>query len=74
MANHYVTFGQKHIHTIDGKTLDKDTVAVYQADSDKEGREKAFQLFGPNFFTDYHDTAWKEDKLQFFPKGYLYLE
>ena len=49
---HYVTFGQVHVHKVQGKTLDRDTVAVYEAESWEEGREKAFDLFGDKFFTD----------------------
>lgn len=74
MAKHYVTFGQKHIHSINGKTLDKDTVAVYEAENYVEGRNKAFEYFGDKFFTDYHDTQWNEEELlHYFPKGYVFL-
>ncbi len=72
---HYVTFGQVHVHRGQGKTLDKDTVAVFEAESWEEGRRKAFDLFGDKFFTDYHGDAWIErEMLPFFPKGYVYLE
>lgn len=71
MAKHYVTFGQQHTHSVNGKTFDKDTVAVYEAIDALEGRDKAFEYFGDKFFTDYHDTQWKEDSLLYFPKGYL---
>ncbi len=74
MAKHYVTFGQVHTHRVDGKTLDCDTVAVYNSKNYKEGREKAFLHFGDKFFTSYQDEQWKEnDQLKYFPKGYIYL-
>ena len=73
MNNHYVTFGQIHVHSIDGITIDKDTVAVFKAEDAADGRQKAVEYFGDQFFTDYHHTAWKKEKLQFFPKGYVFL-
>ena len=73
MKNHYVTFGQTHTHRVDGQTLDCDTVAVFMAESDADGRNKAFELFGPKFFTDYHDKQWDESSLVYFPKGYVFL-
>lgn len=73
MPRHYVTFGQIHTHSINGKTLDKDTVAVFEAENAIEGRELAVEYFGDRFFTDYHDENWDESKLEFFPKGYVEL-
>lgn len=72
---HYVTFGQAHAHRVQGKTLDCDTVAVYEAASWEEGREKAFDLFGDKFFTNYHGDEWNEaEMLPYFPRGYVYLK
>lgn len=74
MKNHYVTFGQVHTHRINGKTLDRDTVAVFQSESAGEGRKKAFELFGDKFFTDYHGEQWKDSNLSYFPKGLVFLD
>jgi hypothetical protein len=74
MARHYVTFGQGHVHHVAGETLDHDSVAVYEAASYSEGREKAFELFGDKFFTDYHAQEWKEENLHYFPRGYVELK
>jgi len=74
MAKHYVTFGQKHTHSINGKTLDKDTVAVYEAKDSVEGRDKAFEYFGDKFFTDYHNTQFDHNSLKYFPKGVVDLD
>lgn len=73
MAKHYVTFGQVHTHMVNGKTLDCNTVAVFEAESYEDGRGKAFKYFGDKFFTDYHDSEWDESKLIFYPKGYVFL-
>ena len=74
MKNHYVTFGQVHTHRVQGKTLDCDCVAVYKANSRKEGRDKAFELFGDKFFTDYHGEEFAQDSMKYFPRGFIYLD
>lgn len=74
MPRHYVTFGWGHAHSIEGKTFDKDTVAVYEATDSADGRKKAFEYFDSKFYTDYHETEWKEDEqMEYCPKGYVYL-
>lgn len=71
---HYVTFGQGHAHHVDGKTLDHNCVAVYESASPSEGRERAFELFGPKFSMEYHAEEWNEEDLHFFPRGYVELK
>lgn len=74
MANHYVTFGQNHTHRVNGKTLDCDSVAMYKAKNYKEGREKAFEYFGGEFFTDYHANEFNMEDLEYFPRGIINIE
>ncbi|MDR1346820.1 MAG: hypothetical protein LBJ63_00080 [Prevotellaceae bacterium] len=74
MTKTYVTFGQGHTHHVNGKTLDKDTVAVLSAQNSNQGREKAFELFGAEFCFEYFDSEWKEENLKYFPKGYVYID
>tara|TARA_R110000851_G_scaffold78000_5_gene172088 strand:+ start:22781 stop:23020 length:240 start_codon:yes stop_codon:yes gene_type:complete len=74
MPKHYVTFGQKHTHSINGKTLDKDTVAVFEVEYASEGTEKAFDTFNGEFCSDYFDEEWNEKDLEYFPKGYVQLD
>jgi len=71
MAKHYVTFGQVHVHSVNGKTFDKDCVAVFEARDYADGREKTFAYFGDKFFTYYHDTEFDEKTMSFFPRGYI---
>lgn len=47
----FVTFGQTHVHSINGKTFDKDCVAVVSGD-----RDKVFEIFGTKFCFEYPDT------------------
>ena len=45
----YVTFGQTHTHSIAGETLDKDCVAVFDADDESHGRKLLFHHLMENF-------------------------
>ena len=63
----YVTFGQVHTHSVNGKTFDKDTVAEIECSSYDDGRDKAFEYFGDKFFTKYSEMD--EEELKYFPKG-----
>ena len=67
----YVTFGQVHVHSVNGKTFDKDCVAIIYARSEREGRDKAFEYFGTKFFTTYFESQWDEANLKYFPRGYI---
>lgn len=73
MPKHYVTFGQSHIHKIDNKVFDNNCVCVFAAKNHAAGRNKAVELFGDDFFTDYHDTDWDEHRISHFPRGYIIL-
>lgn len=71
----YVTFGQTHVHSVNGKTFDKDCVAVIESSSPQEGRAKAFELFGPKFCFEYPEEHWDEEsQLKYFPRGYIEVE
>ncbi len=63
----YITFGQIHIHKINHKTFDKDSVAVLDCKDHAQGREIAFNLFGDKFFTTYTD----EPDIKYFPRGII---
>lgn len=69
----FITFGQKHVHSINGKTLDKDTVAVIPAKTYTEGREKAFEYFNGVFCFSYFESEWTPSDIEWFPKGYVEL-
>jgi len=72
MAHFYITFGWGHIHSIEGKTLDKDSVAVINAATYDEARRKAFELFGSKFGITYSEDEWNnKNLLQYFPRGLI---
>lgn len=70
----FVTFGQDHIHQIGDKIFNRDCVAIIEGPSAEENREKAFEIFGPKFCFEYPEEFWSEDKMKFFPRGYIEVE
>lgn len=70
-----ITFGQQHTHRVNGITFDCDSVAVIEAENHKEGREKAFELFGDKFFTSYlEETFQRKHLIVYFPRGLINVE
>ena len=67
----YVTFGQNHTHSINGKTLDKDCVAVIESPNPQRGRDIAFELFDTKFCFEYSEDHWDDSKMSYFPRGYI---
>lgn len=65
----YISFGQTHAHAIDGKTFDKDCIAVINAEKENEAREIAFNAFGQKWCFIYIE---KPD-MKFFPRGLINL-
>lgn len=67
----YVTFGQDHVHYINGKTFDRDCVAVIDCATEAEGRARAFELFGDQFCFEYPDYLFNMESMQYFPRGFI---
>lgn len=67
----YVTFGFDHVHSVAGKTLDKDCVAVITSSSSNEGRKIAFKLFGPKFCLEYPEDNFDFDSMHYYPRGLI---
>ena len=66
----YVTFGQDHVHKINGKTFDKDCVAIVAG-----GRKEVFEIFGAKFCFEYPEKHWDDAKMDYyFPRGYVEVE
>lgn len=65
----YITFGQVHIHSINGITFDKDSVAVIEAESECEGRKIACEIFNNKYFTSYINP--KHVHIEYFPRGFI---
>lgn len=70
----FITFGQVYVHSVNGKTFDKDCIAVIRCNSRHKGREIAWSYFGPNFCFSYFEDEFKENILKDFPRGLLEVE
>lgn len=64
----YFTFGQSHVHMVDDVLYHKDVVAVMEAENEEEARKRAFQLWGPKWFTSYPVTP---PDMAYFPGGFV---
>ena len=72
MNKYYITFGESHIHTHNGETLDKDCVGVIKANSYEEMRNLALEWFGIKFATTYTVEEFK-NAIKYFPRGFIEL-
>ena len=71
MAKTYVTFGQDHAHSVNGKTFDKDCVAVIECKDAAEGRELAFEYFNGLFCFEYHEQMFNMNSMLYYPRGFI---
>ena len=68
----YVTFGFSHTHSVNGHTLDHDSVAVIESEGPDEGRAKAFELFGPKFSMEYPEGQFDHSSIEkYYPRGLI---
>lgn len=70
MSKYYYSFGQSHVHRVDGVTLDKDSIVEIIAPDDDTGMElaraKMFDTFGRQWSMQYDDASLD---LKWFPRG-----
>lgn len=62
----FVTFGQIHIHKINGKIFDKDCVAIVNGD-----RNEVFEIFDRKFCFEYSEDEWDDSSIKYYPRGYI---
>lgn len=74
MKKHYITFGQSHTHRVNGKTFDRDSIAVINIPDGDSGRDYAWDFFGAKWCFEYDQAAFdkylKKD-LVLFPRGLI---
>lgn len=66
MKETYFTFGQKHVHSVNGKTFDKDCVALIRS-INEDPRDIAVRIFGLEW-------CWQHDKvpdMSYYPRGII---
>ena len=71
MSQHYFTFGQSHAHSVNGKTFDKDCVAVIHSHSVEHARECMFAWFGDKFHQQYSEDTFSDEILKYYPRGLI---
>lgn len=64
MNKYYVTMGQAHVHSIQGETVDKDSVVEIEAEDYNTAYDFAYGLFGTKFC-----TVNAEPHLEYYPRG-----
>lgn len=69
MNKYYFTFGQIHVHSVDGITFDKDVVVEIVAKTSNEAREIMIENFGAKWSMEYT----KLPDMNFFPRGIIKL-
>ena len=74
MAKFYITFGQVHTHSVNGKTFDKDCICEIEAMSNGEAHSKAMHCFDGVFHQCVDESRVDEEFLNFFPRGIIPLE
>ncbi len=68
--NIIITFGQGHAHHVNGKLFHPNNVAVIKCESHTEGREIAFEAFGPKWCFSHDEEVFdKEGRIKYFPEG-----
>ena len=65
----YFSFGQNHIHKIDGKIFDKDCIVLINVKTAARAREIMFETFGDKWSMHYT----KLPDMSFFPRGVIEL-
>lgn len=68
----YITFGQEHIHKVNGVIFDKDCIAEIECEYESRGREFAVEQFGTKFCTHYLEESLPK-LLPHFPRGIIPL-
>ena len=69
--NTYITFGEDHVHIINGIIFHKDCVALLEDITTRAGREIAFELFGKKFCFEYPEKHFNKETLKYYPRGLI---
>lgn len=73
MNKYYITFGQVHTHSVNGKTFDKDCIAEIQAETGIEAHEKAMKIFNSVFHQCLPESKLNE-ALPCYPRGIIKVD
>ena len=74
MAEICISFGQIHRHEINGIVLDKDCIAIIEADTIEEADQLAFLLFDGKFHEHVDIKKWDDSIMYHYPRGYIKVD
>ncbi len=63
----YITFGQIHVHSVNGKTFDRNCVAVINGATAEECDARAFEWFDGVF----HEHSAELPPMEYYPRGLI---
>ena len=66
MKTFYFSFGQSHIHRIDGITLDADVLLKVEAKDSEEARDRVWKAFEAKWSMQYNEDTVN---FKYFPRG-----
>ena len=72
MNKYYITFGQVHVHSVNGKTFDKDCLAEIEAETNEEAHKIAMEVFNERFH-ECHNAERLNGILGYYPRGVIPL-
>jgi hypothetical protein len=70
MNKYWISFGQTHTHSVNGKTLDKDCLLEIEAENEEAARNQVIALIGLKWANIYEEL---EGNLEYFPRGVIKL-
>ena len=70
MNKYYITFGQIHVHSRGGRTFDKDSLAVIEAETSEEAHKIAMDIFDGKFHN-VHTEKQLPGIIEYFPRGVI---
>ena len=74
MKNYVITFGQIHVHSVEGKTYDKDCVALIYAESQGTAHAYAIEVFDSKFHRCYSEETYDtKGHSEYYPRGKIVL-
>lgn len=72
MNKYYITFGQAHVHSVGGRTFDRDCLAEIKAESREEAHKTAMEVFNGKFHNCHSEDKLPE-VLHYYPRGVIKL-
>lgn len=69
MNKYWISFGQTHVHSVNGKTFDKDCLAEVEAHHIGFARDLAIKYFELKWANIYDEL--EPDLLEYFPRGVI---